>query len=50
MVAIACLVRCRGCIAHGNAILSAQTDAIIAADKEGVIIFWNPGTERIRKG
>ena len=31
----------------GDAILSAQADAIIAADKEGVIIFWNPGAERI---
>ena len=31
----------------GDAILSAQSDAIIAADKEGAIIFWNPGAERI---
>jgi PAS domain S-box-containing protein len=31
----------------GNAILSAQSDAIIAADKAGAIIFWNPGAERI---
>jgi PAS domain S-box-containing protein len=31
----------------GDAILSAQADAIIAADKEGAIIFWNPGAERI---
>ena len=31
----------------GDAILSAQSDAIIAADKEGEIIFWNPGAERI---
>jgi len=31
----------------GDAILSAQADAIIAADKAGVIIFWNPGAERI---
>src|ERR671912_98670 len=31
----------------GTAILSAQSDAIIAADKEGSIIFWNPGAERI---
>ena len=31
----------------GDAILSAQADAIIAADKEGSIIFWNPGAERI---
>jgi PAS domain S-box-containing protein len=31
----------------GNAILSARSDAIIAADKEGAIIFWSPGAERI---
>jgi PAS domain S-box-containing protein len=31
----------------GDAILSAQADAIIAADKEGAIIFWSPGAERI---
>ena len=31
----------------GEAILSAQSDAIIAADKAGTIIFWNPGAERI---
>lgn len=31
----------------GDAILSAQSDAIVAANKEGVIIFWNPGAERI---
>lgn len=31
----------------GDAILSAQADAIIAADREGAIIFWNPGAERI---
>ena len=31
----------------GDAILNAQPDAIIAADKDGVIIFWNPGAERI---
>ena len=31
----------------GDAILSAQSDAIIAADKEGAIIFWSPGAERI---
>jgi PAS domain S-box-containing protein len=28
-------------------ILSTRSDAIIAADKEGVIRFWNPGAERI---
>ena len=31
----------------GDAILSAQSDAIIAANKEGAIFFWNPGAERI---
>jgi PAS domain S-box-containing protein len=31
----------------GIAVLSAQSDAIIAADSEGEIIFWNPGAQRI---
>jgi len=31
----------------GDAILSADTDAIVAADQEGTIFFWNPGAERI---
>jgi PAS domain S-box-containing protein len=31
----------------GEAILSTQSDAIVAADKSGTIIFWNPGAERI---
>ena len=31
----------------GDAILSAQSDAIIGADREGLIVFWNPGAERI---
>jgi PAS domain S-box-containing protein len=30
-----------------NAVLSTSSDAIIAADKEGIIRFWNPGAERI---
>ena len=30
-----------------EAILSTDSDAIIAADKEGTIFFWNPGAERI---
>ena len=29
------------------AVLSTNSDAIIAADKEGIIRFWNPGAERI---
>ena len=33
--------------ALAEAILSANSDAIIAADKEGVIVFWNPGAEWI---
>lgn len=31
----------------GEAILSAQSDAIVAADSDGMIVFWNPGAERI---
>jgi PAS domain S-box-containing protein len=30
-----------------EAVLSTNSDAIVAADAEGVIIFWNPGAERI---
>jgi PAS domain S-box-containing protein len=30
-----------------QAILSARSDAIIAADPDGVIRFWNPGAERL---
>ena len=33
--------------ALATAILSTASDAIVAADKEGVITFWNPGAERI---
>jgi PAS domain S-box-containing protein len=29
------------------AILSTESDAIVASDKEGIIQFWNPGAERI---
>jgi PAS domain S-box-containing protein len=29
------------------ALLAGRSDAIIAADAEGVIRFWNPGAERI---
>jgi PAS domain S-box-containing protein len=32
-------------VAH--AVLSARSDAIIASDKSGTIIFWNAGAERI---
>jgi PAS domain S-box-containing protein len=31
----------------GAALLSSTGDAIIAADEEGIIRFWNPGAERI---
>jgi PAS domain S-box-containing protein len=30
-----------------KAVLSTNSDAIIAADREGIIVFWNPGAERI---
>src|SRR5687767_11482427 len=30
-----------------EAILFSRSDAIIAADREGAIFFWNPGAERI---
>jgi PAS domain S-box-containing protein len=30
-----------------KAVLSTSSDAIIAADKEGIIRFWNAGAERI---
>ena len=30
-----------------QAVLSTNSDAIIAADTEGKIFFWNPGAERI---
>jgi PAS domain S-box-containing protein len=30
-----------------EAILSMQSDAIVAADKDGMIVFWNPGAERV---
>jgi PAS domain S-box-containing protein len=31
----------------GDAILSTRSDAIVAADRDGVIRFWNPGAERL---
>jgi len=30
-----------------KSVLSTSSDAIIAADREGIIRFWNPGAERI---
>src|SRR5215475_6263278 len=30
-----------------EAVLSTRSDAIIAADRDGIIDFWNPGAERI---
>jgi PAS domain S-box-containing protein len=33
--------------ALGEAIISAKSDAIVAADKDGNVVFWNPGAERI---
>jgi PAS domain S-box-containing protein len=33
--------------AVGEAILSTSADAIVVADKDGIIYFWNPGAERI---
>lgn len=31
----------------GRAVLENVSDAIVAADAEGRIVFWNPGAERI---
>lgn len=33
--------------AVGRAILATESDAVIAADPDGLITFWNPGAERI---
>jgi PAS domain S-box-containing protein len=30
-----------------QAVLLTRSDAIIAADRDGIIRFWNPGAERI---
>ena len=30
-----------------QSVLLTRSDAIIAADREGIIRFWNPGAERI---
>jgi|SRR5579871_3090553 len=31
----------------GAALLASSSDAIVATDREGRIVFWNPGAERI---
>src|SRR3954466_11076130 len=31
----------------GDAVLDAVSDAIVYADRDGVIRFWNPGAERL---
>ena len=33
--------------ALARALLGTRSDAIIAADKDGIVRFWNPGAERI---
>lgn len=33
--------------AIGPALLASVSDAIVASDREGAIVFWNPGAERI---
>lgn len=33
--------------ALGRAILTTESDAIIASDRDGMITFWNPGAQRI---
>jgi PAS domain S-box-containing protein len=33
--------------ALAHAVLSTKSDALIAADKKGLITFWNPGATRI---
>ena len=30
-----------------DALLATRSDAVVAADRDGVIRFWNPGAERI---
>jgi PAS domain S-box-containing protein len=30
-----------------EAVISTRADAIVAADPEGIIAFWNPGAERV---
>ena len=31
----------------GHGILSMRSDAVVAADRDGIVRFWNPGAERI---
>ncbi len=31
----------------GDALLNSASDAVIATDRDGGIVFWNPGAERI---
>lgn len=31
----------------GDAVLSTRSDAVVAADRDGIVQFWNPGAERI---
>ena len=31
----------------GDAVLSTRSDAVVAADRDGIVRFWNPGAERI---
>jgi PAS domain S-box-containing protein len=33
--------------ALAEAVLATSSDAIVAADQNGIIFFWNPGAERI---
>ena len=34
-------------VALAEALLATRSDAIVAADREGIIRFWNPGAERL---
>ncbi len=33
--------------AVARAVLAGRADAVVAADREGKIVFWNPGAERV---
>jgi PAS domain S-box-containing protein len=46
------LARCWGAVVNfselvAQAVLLTRSDAIIAADRDGIICFWNPGAERM---